>query len=653
MHNELHMSPKAREAFERAAAAARPELDTLPERDRTMFALRLKRYWQDLFDGLALPYAGREDFEAFLESLSRLLAASYAARPEELRILDLERNLTPDWFQSEKRIGYVFYAERFAGDLDGVARRLDYLEELGANYVHMMPLLQSRPSPNDGGYAISDYHAVEPSLGTMDDLQELCALFRERGMSPCLDLVLNHCAREHEWARRARAGETEYEEMFYVFADRALPNEYERTLPEVFPETSPGNFTRLEETGKWVWTTFNDYQWDLNWSNPRVFLEMVGVLLALANRGVEIFRLDAVAFLWKRLGTNCQNLPEVHHLLKSLRACSRISAAAVVHKAEAITAPHELITYLGVHAHYGRESDLAYHNALMVHLWSSLASRDARLMAHVLGHFPDKPENTAWATYARGHDDIGWAITEEDAAAVGLDGHAHRTFLSDYYSGTYPGSHARGDVFEENPVTGDRRISGTFASLAGLELAQETSDPLLLEMSIRRILLGHALIFGYNGVPLIYMGDELGLLNDYSFLTEPDKHDDNRWMHRPRMDWEKATRRSEPGTVEHRIFTGVRALIEARKSTPHLHAAIPVEVLAPLHPHVFTFTRPHPLGHLLALHNFTEEERFASLELPRSVGINEPFDRISRKELEISGEDLRLAPYQVLWITEA
>lgn len=647
------MGQKAHAAFQRAVAAARPELDTLPERDRTMFMLRLRRYWQDLFDGLSLPYAGREDFGAFLESLSRLLAASYAARPEELRILDLERNLTPDWFQSEKRIGYVFYAERFAGDLRGVAERLDYLEELGANYVHMMPLLQSRPPPNDGGYAISDYHAVEPSLGTMDDLQELCALFRERGMSPCLDLVLNHCAREHEWARRARAGETEYEEMFYVFADRALPDEYERTLPEVFPETSPGNFTHVEETGKWVWTTFNDYQWDLNWSNPRVFLEMVGVLLALANRGVEIFRLDAVAFLWKRLGTNCQNQPEVHHLLKALRACSRISAAAVVHKAEAITAPHELITYLGVHAHYGRESDLAYHNALMVHLWSSLASRDARLMAHVLGHFPDKPENTAWATYARGHDDIGWAITEEDAAAVGLDGHAHRTFLSDYYSGTYPGSHARGDVFEENPVTGDRRISGTFASLAGLELAQETSDPLLLEMSIRRILLGHALIFGYNGVPLIYMGDELGLLNDYSFLTEPDKHDDNRWMHRPRMDWEKATRRSEPGTVEHRIFTGVRALIEARKSTPHLHAAIPVEVLAPLHPHVFTFTRPHPLGHLLALHNFTEEERFASLELPRSVGINEPFDRISGKEPEISGDNLRLAPYQVLWITEA
>jgi amylosucrase len=646
------MPPEAQAAFERAAAVARPELASLPEQDRTVFVLRLKRYWPDLFDGLVLPYAGREDFKAFLETLARLLATSYAARPEELKVLDLERNLTPDWFQSEKRIGYVFYADRFAGNLKGVAERLDYLEELVVNYVHLMPLLASRPAPNDGGYAVADYRAVEPSLGTMEDLTSLCALFRERGMSACVDLVLNHCAREHEWAQRARAGEKEYEEMFHIFPDRALPDEYERTLPEVFPDTTPGNFSYVEETGKWVWTTFNDYQWDLNWSNPRVFLEITEVLLALANRGVEIFRLDAVAFMWKRLGTDCQNQPEVHHLLKALRACSRISAAAVVHKAEAIIAPHELITYLGVHAHYGRESDLAYHNALMGHLWSSLASRDTRLMAHALGRFPDKPENTAWATYARGHDDIGWAVMDEDAAAVGLDGHAHRTFLSDYYSGAYPGSHARGDVFQENPATRDRRISGTFASLAGLELALETGDPVLLEMSIRRILLGHALIFGYNGVPLIYMGDEIGLLNDYSFLKEPDKYDDNRWMHRPRMDWEKAARRSKPGTVEHRIFSGLRALIEARKRTPHLHAATAVEVLDPLHPHVFSFTRPHPLGHLLALHNFTEEERFASLDLPRSLGIHEPFDRISRKKPETSGDDLRLTPYQVLWITE-
>ena len=635
-------------------ALAREELAGLPAHDAEIFVLRLERYWQDLFDGLKPPYGAREDFEGLLERLVRLLAARYAQRPEDLKALDLERNLTPDWFQSERRVGYVFYADRFAGDLAGVSERLGYLQELGANYVHIMPLLKSHPGGlDDGGYAVSDYRRVQESLGTMEDLGELCALMRGRGMSLCLDLVLNHCAREHEWAEGARRGIPEYEEMFYVYPDRNLPDAYERTLPEVFPRTAPGNFTRVEETGKWVWTTFNDYQWDLNWSNPRVFVEMADVLLTLANVGVEIFRLDAVAFMWKELGTDCQNRPEVHDLLQALMACSRIACASVIHKAEAIVGPDELVTYLGTNAHHGKESDLAYHNALMVHLWSSLASRDTRLMAHALGRFPQKPANTAWATYARGHDDIGWAIADEDAPAAGLDAGADRSFLSTYYSGTSPGSHARGAVFEENPETGDRRISGTLASLAGLELAQETGDGVLLEMAVRRILLCHALIFGYGGIPLIYMGDELGLPGDHSYLEDPNRRDDNRWMHRPHMDWEKAARRSSPGTVEHAIFSGIRALVEARKRTPHLHAATPVEVVDGLHPHVFSFVRPHPLGPLLALHNFTEEVRYASLQLPRGLGIASPVDRMSGHAPGTLGDDIELSPYEVLWLTQA
>ncbi len=654
VQNVLYMSPEARAAFERAVNVVREELAELPARDAEAFVLRLERYWQDLFDGLEPPYGARGDFAVFLERLVRLLAARYAQRPEDLKALDLERNLTPDWFQSERRIGYVFYADRFAGDLAGVSERLDYLEELGANYVHIMPLLKSRPAGlDDGGYAVSDYRKVQESLGTMEDLRGLCALMRRHGMSLCLDLVLNHCASEHEWAQGARRGEPEYEEMFYVFGDRSLPDEYEKTLPEVFPETAPGNFTPIEETGKWVWTTFNDYQWDLNWSNPRVFVEMTDVLLTLANVGVEVFRLDAVAFMWKELGTDCQNRPEVHDLLQALRACSRIACAAVIHKAEAIVGPDHLVTYLGTDAHHGKESDLAYHNALMVHLWSSLASRDTRLMAHALGRFPRKPANAAWATYARCHDDIGWAIADEDASAVGLDPGAHRSFLSDYYSGTFIGSHAGGAVFEENPRTGDRRISGTLASLAGLELAQETGDDVLLEMAVRRILLCHALIFGYGGIPLIYMGDELGLPGDHAYLEDPNHRDDNRWMHRPRMDWKRAARRSSQGTVEHAIFSGLRTLVEARNHTPHLHAATGVEVVDELHPHVFSFVRPHPLGPLLALHNFTEDVRYASLDVPRGLGMTAPVDRISGGAPRIMGDEIELSPYEVLWLTDA
>jgi amylosucrase len=423
------MRPEARATYERALLAVQPELSALEGGDRSAFLLRLERYWEDLHDGLSLPYGGREDFGALLDDLARLLARAFAARPADLKLLDLERNLTEDWFQHERKIGYVFYVDLFAGDLEGAARKLPYLEEIGADYIHLMPLLKRREPPNDGGYAVEDYLSVEPSLGTMDELERLCTLFRERGISVCLDLVLNHCADTHEWARRAAAGDERYGSYFYAYPDRALPDAYEATLPEVFPETSPGNFTWIEGWNRWIWTTFNAYQWDLNWSEPRVFREMAEVLLTLANRGVEIFRLDAVAFMWKRLGTDSQNQPEVHHLLQALRACTRISAASVVHKAEAIVGPDDLVTYLGTDAHHGRESDLAYHNALMVHLWSSLASRDTRLMTHALERFPEKPPNTSWATYVRGHDDIGWAIADEDAAAVGLSGHGHRAFL--------------------------------------------------------------------------------------------------------------------------------------------------------------------------------------------------------------------------------
>jgi amylosucrase len=646
------MSDEARAAFEEIAGPARDHLAGLPSRDVDVFLLRLERYWEDLYDGLVPPYGARKDFGEFLHGLVRCLAEAYAARPEDLKLLDLERNLVPGWFQSERRIGYVFYVDRFAGTLAGVEERLSYLREVGATYLHLMPLLKPRPGPNDGGYAVEDYRSVDPRLGTMDDLEALCATLRAEGVSVCLDLVLNHCAREHEWAVKARAGEREYLEMFHTFPDRTVPDEYERFLPEVLPETAPGNFTYVEGLDRWVWTSFADYQWDLNWSNPRVFLEMTDVLLYLANKGVEVFRLDAVAFMWKRPGTDCQNQPEVHDLLQALRACSRIAAPAVAHKAEAIVSPDHLIHYLGTHSRYGRVSDLAYHNSLMVQYWSSLASRDTSLMTHVLTHFPEKPANTAWGTYVRGHDDIGWAITEEDAAGVGLDGAAHRSFLSDYYAGDFPGSHARGAVYQENPLTNDRRISGTLASLAGLELALEKGDEVLLEMSIRRVLLGHALILGYGGVPLIYMGDEIGLLNDASYLKDPSKADDNRWMHRPPMDWEKAERRAVPGTVEQRVFDGIRALVAARKRTPHLHAATPTNVLDPHNNRVFAFVRPHPLGPLVALHNFTEHEQHLSLELPRSQGVHDPYDRLREGPPDIIyGDTVRLAPYEVVWLT--
>ncbi len=650
MQNVLYLSGDARRYYEQLLPKLEPPLAGLDRRDKQLFLIRFERYFQNLFDGLYPLYSRRSDFDGLIERLAVKLAENYRNRDEELKELDIERDLTTDWFQRENTVGYVFYVERFAGDLRGIEAHIDYLEELGANYLHLMHCLKPRPGENDGGYAIEDYRAVDPKLGSIKDLEYICGVLRKRGISVCIDLVLNHCAKEHVWAKKALAGDPHYQEYFYMFEDRTLPDQYETTLPEVFPDFAPGNFSYYEEIDRWVWTTFNEYQWDLNWTNPEVFLEVIDILFFLANRGVEVIRLDAVAFMWKRMGTNSQNQPEVHDILQAIRACSKITCPAIAHKAEAIVSPDDLIHYFGTGRRYGKVSNIAYHNSLMVQFWSSLASRDTKLMTYTLGEFPQTPSSIAWGTYIRVHDDIGWAITEEDAEAVGLNGFGHRSFLSDYYSGQFPGSHACGEVFQYNPRTGDRRISGTFASLAGLEKALQEGDERLVALSIERILLGHTLIAGFGGIPLIYMGDEIGLLNDYSYKQNPDTAGDNRWMHRPYMDWEKAERRLELGSAEARIFQGIVKIMRARKRTPHLNSQYATEIIESGHPHLFTYARLHPLGNLLAVYNFTENHQQLSAELLRRYQLTQPYDQLEQRFVDISDNLVRLAPYESLWL---
>ena len=459
---------------EQVRAAAERAVAGEPDADRTVLLERLDRHWPDLLAGLTVAYG-----DAAPDLAARAAATAVQAfvdRPAELRLLDLRRHVSPDWFQSPGMLGYACYAERFGGDLRGVAERVDYLSELGVTYLHLLPLLQPRPAPDDGGYAVMDHRTVRPDLGTFDDLSALAARLRGRGISLTLDLVLNHVAAEHDWARRARAGEQRYRRYFHVFPDREQPDAFEQALPEVFPDFAPGSFTWDEELAGWVWTTFNSWQWDLNWHEPEVFAEFAELVCFLANAGVECLRLDAIAFLWKRLGTDCQNQPEVHALTAALRAVARIAAPALVFKAEAIVPPQQLAHYLGTGPHTGKVSDLAYHNSLMVQVWSALAARDARLLTTALRRFPPKPPTAAWATYLRCHDDIGWAVDDADAEAVGWTGPGHRAFLSDWYSGAFDGSDARGHVFQHNPATGDRRISGTAASLAGLAAARASGD---------------------------------------------------------------------------------------------------------------------------------------------------------------------------------
>ncbi|MCY7373746.1 MAG: amylosucrase [Spirochaetaceae bacterium] len=615
-------------------------------------AARLELRQADLAATLEQVYGAKVDAADLVERLVDRVLDAACSRPKPLRVLDRRREIDPSWFQDPATIGYVCYADRFAGDLSGVRRRLDYLGELGITYLHLMPLLRPRDGDNDGGYAVVDYGSVDPRLGTMADLVNLAGDLHSRGMSLCIDLVLNHTAAEHPWALAAAAGDPAYRAFYRVFADRELPDRFERTLPEVFPDQAPGSFTQVDGVG-WVWATFNDYQWDLDWSNPEVFDAMLTVVLDLANRGVDVLRLDAAPFLWKREGTDSQNQPEVHLILQALRACCAIAAPGVLFKAEAIVAPQQLTQYLGAHDRFRPECDLAYHNQLMVTLWSTLATRDVTLARQSLTNLRPAPSSTAWVTYLRCHDDIGWAVSDEDARAVGLDPAAHRRFLSDFYSGAHPGSFARGALFQLNPRTGDSRISGTAAALCGLDAARSAGDDEEVAIALRRLLMLYSVVYSFGGIPLLYMGDELALPNDERRAQSAGQAEDNRWMHRPRMDWAAAQRRHEPASVEGRAFAGIAGMAAARARLAVLQSGTGPEVLDTGDRRVLAFARRHPgASGLVALANFSDDP----VLLPRETALPglslEARVVQSSESTELTAYDVALPSWGHAWVTD-
>ncbi|RPH56271.1 MAG: amylosucrase, partial [Chloroflexi bacterium] len=504
------------------------------------FLTRLEEHFLALFDLYLGLYGNRYDFFFHLEDLLLSLAGSWFARAVDLRELDQAREAHPLWFQSNQMLGGVCYVDLFAGNIEGVKSKIPYFKELGLTYIHLMPLFKAPEGENDGGYAVSSYREVHPPLGSMAQLADLAREFRRAGISLVVDLVFNHTADEHLWAERAKTGDEEYADFYRIFPNRELPDAYERNLRDIFPDEHPGAFTYFPDLfpspisagnggrvrdggGGWVWTTFHSYQWDLNYANPAVFNRMAEEMLFLANQGVEVIRLDAVAFIWKQLGTGCENLPGAHQLIRAFNAVARIASPALLFKSEAIVHPDDVAKYIAPD-----ECQLSYNPLLMALLWNSLATRKVRLLSQALeARFKIHPA-TAWVNYVRCHDDIGWTFSDEDAATLGVNGSDHRRFLNEFYRGRFEGSFARGLPFQENPKTGDCRISGACASLAGLEKAVEEEGPGEVELAIRRILLIHGVILTAGGIPLIYLGDEIGTPNDYTYRDDPAHERDSR-----------------------------------------------------------------------------------------------------------------------------
>jgi amylosucrase len=601
-------------------------------------------------------YGDRQDFRDKMRDLVAVLAANYMSRDAELRQLDLAREHDHDWFLSPEWVGMALYTDGFADNLEGLRDRLPHLEELGVNLLHLMPMLKCPQGASDGGYAVSDFRDIDARFGTLQQLRNLASDLRARRMLLTLDVVVNHTSREHEWAKQARAGNKHYQDYYYIFPDRIMPDAFEESMPEIFPENAPGNFTWDEELQKWVMTVFHEYQWDLNYSNPDVFIEMVDIILFWANQGADIIRLDAVAFLWKKLGTTCQNEHEAHLLLQLMKDCCQVTAPGVLFIAEAIVAPVEIAKYFGEDAVIAKECEIAYNATFMALLWDATATKNTMLLNQGIRSLPAKLDRATWLNYIRCHDDIGLGFDDEDIRAVGYEPGPHRRFIVDYYTGAYMESPARGKPFGRNDKTDDARICGSLASLAGLESALEHEEPDEIDAAIERILLLHAMIMSFGGIPLIYYGDEIGALNDVSYLEDVSKANDSRWIHRPRIDWQIARLRHMAGSVQQRLFDGLQKMIGVRKATPAFADFNNRELLNVSNPHLFVFSRTLPAQNqqsVVVIANFSDEPQsldLAELKSLESVNLDQLADLFSGKSPDRSNGDIKIPSRQFLWL---
>ncbi len=570
------------------------------------FRTRLGRHYDEMKWLYAELY--HNDQHAF-DYFCTMLHDYYQQRSDILKEWDQAREMVPDWYKGNEMLGMLMYTNCFAGTLKGVMAHLDYIKECGVNYVHLMPLLQSPKGRSDGGYAVSDFRKVEPELGTMEDLSDLATECHNKGMSVCLDFVMNHTSEDHEWAQRAKKGEKEYQDRYFFFDNWDIPNEFEKTVPQVFPQTAPGNFTWCDEAQKVVMTTFYPYQWDLNYANPTVFNDMTANMLNLCNHGVDIIRLDAVPYIWKTLGTSCRNLPQVHTLVRLMRMATEVVCPGTLLLGEVVMEPSKVVPYFGTLEK--PECHMLYNVTTMASTWHTVATHDVRLLRHQLESVFSLPKEYTFLNYLRCHDDIGWGLDYDFLKQFGISEIAHKKYLNDYLTGKWYGSDSRGELYNDDPRLGDARLTGTTASLCGIEAAEYEKNDEKLDRYIRLDIMLHAFLLTQSGIPVLYSGDEIGQLNDYSYHNDPLKWDDSRYLHRGNLNWDEVALRNDPKTRQGRIFQGLRRLEKLRAQYAVFDSAADTWIVEPYNDHILGIGRYYNGEKLIALFNFSEFDETA------------------------------------------
>ncbi len=543
------------------------------------------------------------------DELEAQLLSYYHARNEELKARDIIRESYPEWYKQNDLLGMMFYIDNFAGNLKGVEEKLPYLEECQVNYIHLMPFLDSPEGRSDGGYAVADFRKVQPALGDREDRPSRTAACHEHGMNVCMDFVMNHTSEDHEWAVKARQGDPEYQSRFFFYDNDYIPKLYEQTVPQVFPTTAPGNFTYLPEIGQYVMTTFYPYQWDLNYRNPVVFNEMMYNFLYLANRGIDIIRIDAVPYIWKDLYTSCRNLPHVHTIVRMMRLISEIVCPGVLLLGEVVMEPEKVVPYFGTVEK--PECHLLYNVTTMATTWHTVATRQVKLLKQQLDIVNSLPRDYVFLNYLRCHDDIGWGLDFESLAKDGIGEVSHKNYLNAYFQGFAGYSNSRGELYNYDPVTQDARFCGTTASMCGVEKAGYEQDEAGMAKALKLDIMLHAYLYMQSGIPVIYSGDETAQVNDYTYKNDPNKAADSRYIHRGKMDWERVEKRKVPGTPEYKIFTALEKLSEIRRREQVFVAGAGTWTLDTWDPSILGIVREYGGDKIIGLFNFSEQDRMA------------------------------------------
>jgi len=555
-------------------------------------------------------YSKRADFDTVFNQMLELIVKAYLERHPQFLKRDEQKQKEGTWFLSSNLVGMSLYVDRFAGSLSAMPEKLDYLQEIGVSLVHLMPLFESPEGASDGGYAVSNYRVIDKRFGTIEDLKHLQTSLQEKEMYMMIDIVLNHTSNQHNWANKARQGDAYYQDFYYTYNDRSIPDQMEETMPDVFPESSPGSFSYDKKMNKWVMSVFHNYQWDLNFTNPQVLKAMLDTIFFYANLGVDILRIDAPAFIWKQMGTTCQNLPEAHTILQFIKVAVEVATPGMAILGEAIVAPKQILEYFGKGYFTNHECDLAYNATQMALQWDALATTDTRNMLANQHTILQKPNGTTWINYTRCHDDIGLGFEDYYIEQVGYNPYLHREYLKNYLGGRLVSSPSSGDLFGVNPKTNDARISGTLASLCGLEKALNKNDKEAIQLSIDKIILMQANSILLGGIPMIFYGDECGYTNDYSYMEDPGKSYDNRWMHRPKIDWKKNAKVKITGTVENRIFKGLQTILKIRKNHEVFNDSNNVQWLESYNRSIVGFKRTLKEKQVFCLFNYSPEPQY-------------------------------------------